>query len=236
MIDRPGQVLGEVASSPSARGSRRRTGSRRARRGRRRHRASSSASTSGRANASPTITRKLACSRATSCQRCSGSKRRSVEMMTVPPLKSVVNAIQCAVPCMNGHAGRQRVRPVRAPCRRSPRASLIAAAGEVAAAERAEEDVLVAPHHALRHAGRAAGVEDVEVVGRRGAGSRGPRVTRRARPRSAIAPSEHDVRVRAVLDRDERRRARAARRGSRAASARTRGGRCTALASASSKR
>ncbi len=35
-------------------------------------------------------------------------------MTTVPPLKSVVNAIQCAVPCMKGHAGRQRVRPAAA--------------------------------------------------------------------------------------------------------------------------
>ena len=32
-------------------------------------------------------------------------------MTTVPPLYSVMNAIQWAVPCMNGHAGRHRVRP-----------------------------------------------------------------------------------------------------------------------------
>jgi hypothetical protein len=36
---------------------------------------------------------------------------------------------------------------------------------EPAAAERGEEDVLLAPLDALRHAGGAAGVEDVEVVG-----------------------------------------------------------------------
>ena len=35
-------------------------------------------------------------------------------MTTAPPLYSVVNAIQCAVPCMNGQAGRQRVRPASA--------------------------------------------------------------------------------------------------------------------------
>ena len=36
----------------------------------------------------------------------------------------------------------------------------------VPAAERREEDVLGPPHDALGHAGGAAGVEDVEVVGR----------------------------------------------------------------------
>ena len=68
-----------------------------------------------------------------------------------------------------------------------------------AAAER-EEHVLVAPHHALGHAGGAAGVEDVAVVGRAGPKSRsgepdamrvlvsrpsrGRRGRRRCRPRS----------------------------------------------------
>ena len=53
-----------------------------------------------------------------------------------------------------------------------------------AAAHRAEEHVLVAPHHALRHAGRAAGVQDVERVGGAG-GEVARRATRpRARPRT----------------------------------------------------
>ena len=39
----------------------------------------------------------------------------------------------------------------------------------ISAHQRAEEDVLVAPQHAFRHARRSAGVEDVEVVGRAGA-------------------------------------------------------------------
>ena len=37
-------------------------------------------------------------------------------MITVPPRNSVENAIQCAVPCMNGHAGTQRVRGTRQRC------------------------------------------------------------------------------------------------------------------------
>src|SRR5207248_4292384 len=40
--------------------------------------------------------------------------------------------------------------------------------GGVAAAHTREQDVLLAPHHALGHAGRAAGVDDVEVAGRAG--------------------------------------------------------------------
>ena len=33
--------------------------------------------------------------------------------ITVPPRNNVENAIQCAVPCMNGHAATQRVRGSR---------------------------------------------------------------------------------------------------------------------------
>ena len=97
-------------------------------------------------------------------------------MTTVPPEYSVANAIQCAVPCMNGHAGSappvgvERVDDLLG--RRDRRVA------EVPAAERAEEDVLGAPHHALGHAGGAAGVEDVEVVG-----GAGPEVACRRRRR-----------------------------------------------------
>ena len=34
-------------------------------------------------------------------------------MITLPPLNSALNAIQCAVPCMNGHAGTHLVRGTR---------------------------------------------------------------------------------------------------------------------------
>ncbi len=34
-------------------------------------------------------------------------------MITLPPMKSELNAIQCAVPCMNGQIGTQRVRGCR---------------------------------------------------------------------------------------------------------------------------
>ena len=68
----------------------------------------SKASTSGRAKASPTITRNVTRSCSIRRQSRAGSRCRSGEMTTVPPEYSVPNAIQWAVPCMNGHAGRPR--------------------------------------------------------------------------------------------------------------------------------
>ena len=67
----------------------------------------------GRANASPTITMKLACSRSTSSHSFSASSRCSAGITTAPPLNNAPKAIQCAVPCMNGHAGTHLVRAAR---------------------------------------------------------------------------------------------------------------------------
>ena len=82
----------------------------------------------------------------------------------VPPIVAM-NATQCAAPCMNGGAGRsddaRRPLGVRDHLvERTPLAGRL-----VAAAHRRAEDVGLAPQHALGHAGGAAGVEDVEVVG-----------------------------------------------------------------------
>jgi hypothetical protein len=123
-----------------------------------------SASSIGRANASPTMTMKFARSRSTRRHSASASRWCSAGMITEPPVKSVLKAIQCAVPCMKGQAGTHRERGLRAPFGdHLRRADRLAAAAR--AAERTEEDVFVAPHDALRHAGGAARVEDVEVVG-----------------------------------------------------------------------
>ena len=86
------------------------------------------------------------------------------EMITVPPLYSVVNAIQCG-------AVHERARGQRIGCDSGDGvledlSGAVIVLPEKVPPRNAEEDVLVAPHDALGHPGGAAGVEDVEVVGR----------------------------------------------------------------------
>ena len=90
-------------------------------------------------------------------------------------------ATHSAAPCMSGGIGNETRRR-----RRRPRGSTTSAGVvELGAAEleqradRREEEVLLRPHDALGHPGRAAGVEDVEVVLRAG---REVALRRRARP------------------------------------------------------
>ena len=85
---------------------------------------------------------------------------------TVPPEWKALNDAQCAAPCMNGGAGSDCA-PPRLHALGDLGVRLRLDAAGPAAAERGDEDVGLAPEHALRHAGRAAGVEDVEIVGRR---------------------------------------------------------------------
>ena len=132
---------------------------------------------------------------------------------TVPAPASVDSAMNSPVPCMSGHAGRQV--PARLPgAGRGDRVGRLAAgAGHLP--QRAVQ-VVVAPHHALGHAGRAAGVEEEQVVavGRRGR----PRPRRATRPRApprtrrpvsrtaavgvveAVDRVAHDVGERGVVD------------------------------------
>ena len=103
------------------------------------------------------------------------------------PPKSVTDIVHCALPCMSGASASERPGAgvtLSAICS----GAFDRRAAVVPAAERGEEDVLLAPHHALGHAGGAAGVEDVEVVGRAGL-----EVARRRRRRERVL----------VLDRGE---------------------------------
>ena len=142
-----------------------------------------SASTSGRAIASPTSEITFTFSRSTRSQISSASKRRLALSVTVLPPNSATNIDHCALPCMSGASA--RLTPgVRADVLHDVVGVLDAGAAVVPAAHRREEDVLGAPHHALRHAGRAARVEDVEVVGR--AGEQAVAVGRRRRERVLV--------------------------------------------------
>ena len=136
-----------------------------------------SASISGRSIASPTsdtlVTFSFSIVRSTS----SGTNLR---WMTIrwPKLKPM-NAVSVEVPCISGGVGK-KVMPVAA--RRDPLGQLLGRLhrlpGRRAAAQPGEEQVLLAPHHALGHAGGAAGVDDELVVG----GARREAALRRARP------------------------------------------------------
>ena len=95
---------------------------------------------------------------------------------TVPPPARHERAFQWAAPCISGGAG--RVRGAGPGRRRPPPPSRRGARH----AEGAGEEVGLPPQHALGPPGGAAGVDDVEVVGRRG--GRGRRGRRRpGRPR-----------------------------------------------------
>ena len=75
-----------------------------------------------------------------------------------PPTCQMLKAAQCAAPCMNGAVGSARMPTALCPLddrfERRDRPDV----------EGRAQDVLLAPQHALGHAGGAAGVEDVEIV------------------------------------------------------------------------
>ena len=96
----------------------------------------------------------------------------------------------CVAPCMSGAIGRKRDRAGLAALGHVLGALRARAGHRVDAAAEREEHVLVSPDDALRHAGRAAGVEDVAVV----AGARREVALGRARRQRLL-----------VLDRAERR-------------------------------
>ena len=121
-------------------------------------------------------------------------------------------------------------RDCRRPTRRSLGVGDRRAAG-VPAAERAEEDVFLAPHDALRVAGRAAGVQDVVVV----AGARAE-VARRAirTPRTVRSVrARHRHRASTARDRRRRRGTRSPRRCSASSRSRARPGPCSSRACSS---
>ena len=128
----------------------------------------SSASSSGRANTSPTMVRVCTCSRATASHTNAGSRPGRSTSTTVPPPASAASGANSPVPCMSGAAG-SRV-DARLPARAAANGS--GGSGVRGCDRRPQRDVevVVAPHHALGHAGGAAGVEEDQVVARRRAG------------------------------------------------------------------
>ena len=114
---------------------------------------------------SPTMTRPLTFSRSMVSSSSTGSYLRDSSRQTRPPSASTVLAVKSPVPCMSGQAGSSVTPPGLAS---SAAAHGLEAAVDVvvahAAVDQAGEEVVLAPHDALGHAGRAAGVEHVEVV------------------------------------------------------------------------
>ncbi len=127
------------------------------------------ASARGRPKASPTTTSSVAASRSTRSHRSSATKVDDGTVTTVPPASSVASATHCAVPWMSGEAGTAAHPSAPGPgdeVRRCGRGvdRGVGEGGVGPGAEGGEDDVLVAPLDALRHAGGAAGVEEVAVV------------------------------------------------------------------------
>ena len=99
------------------------------------------------------------------------------------PPNSATNVVHCALPCISG-ASAKLTPAVALTFFDDVLGVLDAGTAVVPAAHRREEDVLRPPHHALRHAGGAARVEDVEVVGR--AGEQTVAIGRRRRERVLV--------------------------------------------------
>ena len=97
------------------------------------------------------------------------------------------------VPCMSGHAGQDN----RAPAWVSGGAHVVEGrrrrpSGDAAVAVSFADQVVLAPHHALGHAGGATGVEQDEVVAAATPRWRRPERRRwRPRPRTGLAQSGH---------------------------------------------
>ena len=160
---------------------------------------SSSDSISGLPMASPVIITEFTCSSPTSRQTSWGS---NLAIRTIfEPTKLWPMTHHWVAPCMSGATGRWVI-PPPAPLATMTDGSVIRCVRDgVRAAAEGVEDVLVAPDHALGHAGRPAGVEDVEVVAR----SR-PEVAlgRLARQRILVADRVRGrLGVAAVLDHDD---------------------------------
>ena len=118
------------------------------------------------------------------------SKWRLASDTTVPPPVIAMSAENWPVPCISGQAttitggARLRRRPARRPRRRRSPAAV--PSERVAAGAEHVEQVVLAPHHALRHAGGAAGVEQQQVVAAAApAVGCERRARRRRRPRTA---------------------------------------------------
>ena len=126
---------------------------------------SSSAARRGRENGSPTMTNPFTLSLWMVSSISTGSYRRDASRHTRPPSARIVLAVKAAGP-VHERAGRHQRHAARA--RLEGGAHPIQTAVDVVVAHTAVdepgEEVVLAPHDALGHPGRAAGVEHVEVV------------------------------------------------------------------------
>ena len=142
----------------------------------------------GLPNASPTIAIVLTPSRSIVSSSSTGSKVRLSSVTMLPPPDSVDRHGKLPVPCICGQAGRKR--EPGAVC--VPRRSSAVPSSSSALPERGVErdgQVVLAPHHALRHPGRAAGVEEVEVVAAAPPGGYRPELLRSSPPTRTSRPS-----------------------------------------------
>ena len=154
----------------------------------------SSASSIGLAKASPTMTTHvdpLPFDLVQQFDRVEVARRQGDD--APPGVRCAIETAAAPVPCISGQAGRvtarRRCRALRPARRRGRRRRWTAPSWRW----RAPREVVLAPHHALGHAGGAAGVEHVEVVAvaapgaaaRAGAGDRRPRRRRPIRARAA---------------------------------------------------
>ena len=101
--------------------------------------------------------------RSTVSSSSTGSKWRPVIVTTLPPTIRLLRALKSPVPCISGAAGRLRGPGLVTRSRGGVEVRFGGQTVAVGGVEGAEQ-VVLAPHHALGHAGRAAGVEQDEVV------------------------------------------------------------------------
>ena len=122
-------------------------------------------------------------------------------MTTEPPTDSIIMALNTPVPCMSGQAGTNDRRRLRDGAADDVETGLVA----VPAGRRGVEDdeeVVLAPHHALGHPGGAAGVEQEEVVAV--ASPRRDRAVPGRRRRVLVRRRPLGARARAVVDAEPR--------------------------------
>ena len=117
----------------------------------------------GLAKASPTIDSEFTRSRCTVSSSSTVSNDRPSSVTMEPAAMRMLMALKAPVPCISGAAG-MATGPGLVTLARRASTSGSSGSGRFVRRVEADEDVVLAPHDALRHAGRAAGVEEVEVV------------------------------------------------------------------------
>ena len=92
------------------------------------------------------------------------SRLRLSSVTVHPPPDIRISWVKSPVPCISGQAGRPIVPGPCTASRTSCRSASVCANRRQEGADERSEQVVLAPHHALGHAGRAAGVQEEQVV------------------------------------------------------------------------